>query len=39
MIQEYNHVDLNDATHKRVDISRILIDDEVEYVVGKLKRV
>ena len=38
-VQEYSDVDLDDATHKRADISRVLTDDEVKDVVGMLKRV
>ena len=38
-VQEYKDVDLDDGTYKRVDISRLLTDDEVKHVVGKLKRV
>ena len=38
-VQEYSDVDLNDGRHKRADISRLLTDDEVKDVVGKLKRV
>ena len=38
-VQEYSDVDLDDGRHKRADISRLLKDDEVKDVVGKLKRV
>ena len=38
-VQEYSDVDLDDDTHKRADISRLLTDDEVKDVVGILKRV
>ena len=38
-VQEYSDVDLDDGRHKRADISRLLRDDEVKDVVGKLKRV
>ena len=38
-VKEYNDADLDDGTYKRVDISRLLTDDEVKHVVGKLKRV
>ena len=38
-VQEYSNVDLDDGRHKRGDISRLLRDDEVKDVVGKLKRV
>ena len=37
--QEYRDVDLDDGRNKRADISRLLRDDEVKDVVGKLKRV
>ena len=37
-VQEYSDVDLDDGRHKRADISRLLRDDEVKGVVGKLKR-
>ena len=37
-VQEYSDVDLDDDRHKRADISRLLRDDEVKGVVGKLKR-
>ena len=32
-------VDIDDGSYKRADISRLLTDDEVKDVVGKLKRV
>ena len=35
----YRHVDLDDNTYKRTAISRLLTDDEVKDVVGKLKMV
>ena len=38
-VQEYKDVDLNDASHKKAAISRLLTDSEVKYVVGKLKRL
>ena len=38
-VQEYSDVDLDDGRHKRADISRLLRDDEVKDVVGKLKRL
>ena len=38
-VQEYRDVDLDDSTYKRAAISRLLRDDEVKDVVGKLKRV
>ena len=38
-VQEYSNVDLDDGTHKGTDIRRLLVDDEVKDVVGKLKRV
>ena len=38
-VQEHKHVDLDDGTYKRADISRLLTDNEVKHVVGKLKRV
>ena len=38
-VQEYRNVDLDDSTYKRAAISRLLRDDEVKNVVGKLKRV
>ena len=38
-LQEYSNVDLDDGRHKRADISRLLTNDEVNDVVGKLKRV
>ena len=38
-VQEYSDVDLGDGRHKRGGISRLLKDDEVKDVVGKLKRV
>ena len=38
-VQEYKDVDLDDGTYKRVDISRLLTDNEAKHVVGKLKRV
>ena len=38
-VQEYSDVNLNDGRHKRADISRLLTDDGVKYVVGQLKRV
>ena len=30
---------MDDGSYKRADIGRLLTDDEVEDVVGKLKRV
>ena len=38
-MQENSDVDLDDSRHKPADISRLLRDDEVKDVVGKLKRV
>ena len=38
-VQENRDVDLDDNTHKKAPISRLLIDDEIKDVVGKLKRV
>ena len=38
-VQEYNDVDLDNGRNKRAGISRLLTDDEIRYVVGKLKRV
>ena len=38
-IQEYNDVDLDDSTYERAAVSRLLTDDEVKGVVGKVKRV
>ena len=38
-VQEYRDVDLDGSTYKRAAISRLLRDDEVKDVVGKLKRV
>ena len=38
-VQEYKDVDLDDSTYKRAAVSRLLTDDEVEDVAGKLKRV
>ena len=38
-VQEYSDVDLHNTAHKKGDIRRILTDDEVNDVVGKLKRV
>ena len=38
-VQEYSDVNLGDGRHKRADISRLLRDDKVKDVVGKLKRV
>ena len=38
-VQEYSDVDLDSDRHKRADISRLLKDDEVKDIVGKLKRV
>ena len=38
-VQEYSDVDLDNGRHKRADISRLLRNDEVKDVVGKLKRV
>ena len=38
-VQEYSDVDLDNGRHKRADICRLLRDDEVKDVVGKLKRV
>ena len=38
-VQEYVDVDMDDGSYKRADISRLLTDDEVKAVVGKLKRV
>ena len=37
-VQEYRDVNLDDSTYKRAAISRLLRDDEVIDVVGKLKR-
>ena len=37
-VQENSNIDLDDARHKWADISRLLRDDEVKDVVGKLKR-
>ena len=39
VVQEYKDVDLDDSIHKRVDISRLLTDDGLKGVGGKLKRV
>ena len=39
VVQEYKDVDLDNSTYKRADISRLLTDDEVKGLVGKLKRV
>ena len=38
-VQEYRDANLDDSTYKRADISRLLRDDEVKDVVGKVKRV
>ena len=38
-VQGYKDVDLDDGTYKRADISRLLTDDEVKHVVGKLKTI
>ena len=38
-VQEYIDVDMDNGIYKRGDISRLLTDDEVKAVVGKLKRV
>ena len=38
-VQEYRAVDLDDSTYKRAATSRLLRDDEVKDVVGKMKRV
>ena len=38
-VQEYADVDRNNGSYKRSDIRRLLTDDEVKDVVGKLKRV
>ena len=38
-VQEYRDVDLDDSTYKRAAISKLLRDDEVKDVVGKLKSV
>ena len=38
-VQEYRDVDLDCSTYKRAAISRLLRDDEVKDVVGKLKRI
>ena len=38
-VQKYVDVDMDDGSYKRADISRLLTDDEVKAVVGKLKRV
>ena len=38
VIQEYKDVDLDDNTHKKTDISRLLTDGEVKHVMENLKR-
>ena len=38
-VQEYRDVDLDVNTYKRAAISRLLTDDEVKDVLGKMKRV
>ena len=38
-VQKYSDVYLDNGRHKRADICRLLRDDEVKDVVGKLKRV
>ena len=38
-VQEYKDVDLDDSMYKRSAISRLLTNDEVKGVVGKLNRV
>ena len=37
--QEYVDVDMDDGSCERADISRLLTDEEVKDVAGKLKRV
>ena len=39
LVLEWRLMALDDGRHKRSDISRLLRDDEVKDVVGKLKRV
>ena len=39
IVQEYKNDDLDDSTYKRAAISRLLRDDKVKDVGGKLKRV
>ena len=38
-VQEYKDVDLDNDTYERAAISRLLTDDEVKDIAGKLKRV
>ena len=38
-VQEYVDVDVDGGSYTRADISRLLTDDEVKDVVGKLKKV
>ena len=38
-VQEYVDVDMEDGSYKRADVSRLLTDNEVKAIVGKLKRV
>ena len=39
LVQEYKDVDLENSTYKRANISRLLTDNKVKRVVGKLRRV
>ena len=39
VVQRYRDVGLNDNTHKKAAISRLLTASEVKNAVGKLKRV
>ena len=38
-VQEYRDVDLDNDTYKRADISRLLTNDKVKGVFGRLKRL